>query len=84
MTYVIYQMNRNKRKSMDQDTLFKLHFNGDLDFKTFEEYEEFLSSDFMGENILKAELIDYMIKDDLVYWDYVNFNEKIYMILKQK
>ena len=37
MTYVIYQMNRNKRKSMDQDTLFKLHFNGDLDFKTFEE-----------------------------------------------
>lgn len=37
MTYVIYQMNRNKRKSMDQDTLFKLRFNGDLDFKTFEE-----------------------------------------------
>ena len=37
MTYYIYQMDRNKRKSMDQDKLFKLHFNGDLDFKTFEE-----------------------------------------------
>ena len=37
MTYVIYQMNRNKRKSMDQDKLFNLRFTGDLDFKTFEE-----------------------------------------------
>ena len=53
------------------------------DFTTFEEYEEFLSSDFMGENILKAELIDYMIKDDLVYWDYVNYNEKNYAVLKK-
>jgi len=37
MAYIIYQMDRTKSKSMDQDKLFKLRFNGDLDFKTFEE-----------------------------------------------
>jgi hypothetical protein len=37
MTYYIYQINRDKRKSMDQDKLFNLRFTGDLDFKTFEE-----------------------------------------------
>lgn len=36
MTYVIYQMDSNKRKSMDQNKLFNLRFTGDLDFKTFE------------------------------------------------
>ena len=55
----------------------------DIGINTFEDYEEFINSE-CGDGQIKAELIDYMIKDDLVYWDYVNFNEKIYMILKQK
>lgn len=55
----------------------------DIGIKTFEDYEEFMHSE-CGDGAIKAELIDYMIKDDLVYWDYINFNEKIYMILKNK
>ena len=54
-------------------------------FKTFEDYEEFVNCEFgNGCGVMEAELIDYMIKDDLVYWDYINYNEKIYMVLKKK
>ena len=54
--------------------------------KTFESYEEFCNHewvDFGRGSKIKADLIDYMFKDDLVYWDYVNYNEKNYAVLKK-
>ena len=56
----------------------------DIGIKTFEDYEEFMNGEFGEGGKIQAELIDYMIKDDLVYWDYVNYNEKIYAVLKKK